>query len=329
MSTSRSIEYIDFHTGKLRVIWTSLLVITSIYLLALLLSTIQVSPVMEVSKKEPVVASSSDNAVTAGMATAGVKLQQSLDTTGVAFNNGLRSFELGAVQTAKFIVHTVTTGVSTIQQGTATVIGGVGSDIGNGFAFISRIPGTIIGTISRVPSVGAIVTPATTSSSIAPAIGPGPAILATVPAVATNNAAVASVVPATTEAVWPITGRITTQFGVPHWPYQPVHTGIDISDGNRSGVTPIKPFKPGRVAEVVNSGYGLGNHVVVDHGGGLSSVYAHLNSISVQVGQQVDRQSQLGFEGSTGASTGTHLHFEIRVNGQAVDPHQYISGQPY
>jgi murein DD-endopeptidase MepM/ murein hydrolase activator NlpD len=72
----------------------------------------------------------------------------------------------------------------------------------------------------------------------------------------------------------------------------------------------------------------LGNHVIVDHGNGVTSVYAHLHSISVQVGQDVTLDTTLGLEGSTGASTGTHLHFEIRVNGQAANPQQFISGQP-
>jgi murein DD-endopeptidase MepM/ murein hydrolase activator NlpD len=130
------------------------------------------------------------------------------------------------------------------------------------------------------------------------------------------------------DPVWPIHGAITTNFGVPHWPYQATHTGLDISDGQASGVTPVKPFRPGRVVDVVASGSGLGNHVVVDHGQGVTSVYAHLASISVKVGQKVAQGTTLGLEGSTGASTGTHLHFEIRVHGRAADPHRFINGQP-
>jgi murein DD-endopeptidase MepM/ murein hydrolase activator NlpD len=127
---------------------------------------------------------------------------------------------------------------------------------------------------------------------------------------------------------WPIRGAITTHFGVPHWPYQHTHSGMDISDGRAPGITPIKPFRPGRVIDTIHSNYGLGNHVIVDHGNGVTSVYAHLASISVRTGQAVDLGTTLGHEGSTGASTGTHLHFEIRVNGQAADPRQFISGQP-
>lgn len=129
-------------------------------------------------------------------------------------------------------------------------------------------------------------------------------------------------------AIWPIHGAITTEFGVPHWPYQPTHTGLDISDGKRSGITPILAYRPGRVVQVLHSSGGLGNNVIVDHGNGLTSVYGHMSSTAVQVGQPVDQTSVLGYEGSTGVSTGTHLHFEVRVNGQPVNPRQYVSGLP-
>ncbi len=131
-----------------------------------------------------------------------------------------------------------------------------------------------------------------------------------------------------TTAAWPIHGAVTTLFGVYHRPYQDTHTGIDISSGKRSGVTAIMPFKSGTVIDVIRSSRGLGNHVLVDHGEGITSVYAHLASITVQKGQVVDPATVLGYEGSTGVSTGTHLHFEIRLNGVPVDPHQYITGQP-
>lgn len=128
-------------------------------------------------------------------------------------------------------------------------------------------------------------------------------------------------------AQWPIHGAITTPFGVPELPYELIHTGLDISDGQAPGATPIRPFKPGVIVSVIRSG-GLGNHVIVDHGGGVTSVYGHLYSIAVRVGQQVGENTVLGYEGSTGISTGTHLHFEIRLNGQPVDPHKFIGGQP-
>lgn len=123
---------------------------------------------------------------------------------------------------------------------------------------------------------------------------------------------------------WPVNGNITTQFGVPHWPYQPVHTGLDISNNTPAGVTPVMAFRAGRVQTVVVSRYGLGNHVIVDHGSGITSVYAHLDSIAVVEGQPVTTETELGRQGTTGVSTGVHLHFEIRINGQATNPLPFL-----
>ncbi len=127
---------------------------------------------------------------------------------------------------------------------------------------------------------------------------------------------------------WPMKGKITTHFGVPHWPFQPTHTGLDISDGRGSGSTPVKPFKFGRVIKIVYSYTGLGKHVLVDHGNGISSLYGHLDSIKVRENQDVDLNTVLGYAGSSGVSTGTHLHFEIMKDGNIVDPRQYIDGHP-
>ena len=103
---------------------------------------------------------------------------------------------------------------------------------------------------------------------------------------------------------------------------------MDISDGQPEGVTPIHPFEPGTVLEVVHSNYGFGNHVIVSHGNGITSLYGHMYASAVQVGDRVNKNSILGYEGTTGASTGVHVHFEIDFNGQPVDPRKYVSGQP-
>ena len=132
---------------------------------------------------------------------------------------------------------------------------------------------------------------------------------------------------ATSPARWPLNGVITTEFGEPHWPYQGTHTGIDISSHNPAGGAAITPFKAGRVAQVVYSDYGLGNRVILDHGG-ITSVYAHLSSITVREGQAVRPGNVLGHEGSTGTATGTHLHFEVRKNGIPINPRGFLTGNP-
>jgi murein DD-endopeptidase MepM/ murein hydrolase activator NlpD len=127
--------------------------------------------------------------------------------------------------------------------------------------------------------------------------------------------------------VWPIHGKVTTEFGVPHQPWQRTHTGIDISSAKPSGVTVVTVFEPGTVVDISRSG-GYGNHVTVDHGGGLTSLYGHLNDISVRAGQAVRPGDVLGHEGRTGTATGTHLHFEVLLNGTPVNPHRYVPGSP-
>jgi len=123
--------------------------------------------------------------------------------------------------------------------------------------------------------------------------------------------------PSAAGLVWPVQGTITSGFGM-RWGR--MHEGIDIAGG--SG-TPIAAAATGTVIVAGPNG-GYGNLVVVDHGGGLSTAYAHLSSIAVSTGQTVGQGSVVGGMGTTGHSTGVHLHFEVRVNGGAVDPLGYL-----
>lgn len=203
--------------------------------------------------------------------------------------------------------------------------GGIAYGTTNSLAFVGRIPGNVFGALTNGAIANSVVRPNAATSI--PVITGADAILAS----AQPTALEATQQPAPTGAVipaWPLHGAVTTLFGASDWPYQPVHTGIDISDGTRPGTTPIRPFRPGKVTQTISANYGLGNHVVVDHGNGMTSVYAHLNSIAVAVGQDVNQSTIIGMEGTTGASTGTHLHFEIRINGQPVNPALYIDGRP-
>jgi murein DD-endopeptidase MepM/ murein hydrolase activator NlpD len=117
----------------------------------------------------------------------------------------------------------------------------------------------------------------------------------------------------------PVRGRITSGFGYRFHPIlhrAKLHTGIDIAAP--SG-TPIVSTAGG---EVVTAGWrgGYGNTVIIDHGRGRATLYGHMSSVSVRVGQVVSRGQLIGRVGSTGLSTGPHCHYELRVNGSPVNP---------
>ena len=115
--------------------------------------------------------------------------------------------------------------------------------------------------------------------------------------------------------VWPAPGPITSPFGGRRH-----HPGIDID-----GVTgdPVTAAGSGTVvlAGPAPSGYsGYGNVVVIDHGGGVATLYAHLSRVDVAVGQAVQQAERIGAIGATGDATGDHLHFEVRLGNQPTDP---------
>jgi murein DD-endopeptidase MepM/ murein hydrolase activator NlpD len=99
-----------------------------------------------------------------------------------------------------------------------------------------------------------------------------------------------------------------------------LHTGLDF---RAASGTPIMAAAPGEVVFAGTRG-GYGNCVIVDHGGGVATLYAHQSAIRVSTGQQVARGEVIGSAGSTGYATGPHLHFEVRVNGAPVDPMPYL-----
>lgn len=128
----------------------------------------------------------------------------------------------------------------------------------------------------------------------------------------------------TGELYWPVPGhhRITSPFGYrihPILKYRKLHTGVDIGAPNG---TPVVSAGSGTViASRFMSGYG--NCIMIDHGGKVT-VYAHLSSRAVSPGQSVSAGETIGYVGSTGMSTGAHLHFEVRVNGAVQNPLNYL-----
>jgi murein DD-endopeptidase MepM/ murein hydrolase activator NlpD len=145
--------------------------------------------------------------------------------------------------------------------------------------------------------------------------------------VAVNQAA-ATIKPQTGSSMWPIRGMVTTEFGVSHQPWQAWHTGIDISSGLRSGSAAVQAFRGGTVTTAGWSQSGYGNHVIIDHGGGLTSLYAHMASVTVGKNQPIQTGDSVGYEGSTGSSTGAHVHFEVLQSGKPLNPRGQIPGSP-
>jgi murein DD-endopeptidase MepM/ murein hydrolase activator NlpD len=117
--------------------------------------------------------------------------------------------------------------------------------------------------------------------------------------------------------IWPVGGPVTSGFGM-RWGR--MHQGIDIGAGYGA---PIHAAKAGTVI-FVGQMSGYGNVVIIDHGGGFSTLYAHQSQLAASDGASVGQGDVVGYIGSTGHSTGPHLHFETRVNGSPQNPRNYL-----
>jgi murein DD-endopeptidase MepM/ murein hydrolase activator NlpD len=123
--------------------------------------------------------------------------------------------------------------------------------------------------------------------------------------------------------VRPVPGGISSGFGPRVHPvhgYSLMHNGIDMNAGMGQ---PIVAAEAGTVIFADVKG-GYGNTVMIDHGGGMVTLYAHQSKFAVSSGQSVDRGQVIGYVGSTGVSTGPHLHFEVRIGGNPVNPAKYL-----
>jgi len=156
-----------------------------------------------------------------------------------------------------------------------------------------------------------------------PAVTPEPFFAAAAPEEASPGEVFSPTPPAPSAVVsgfiWPLAGPITDYFGTPRGGGT-YHRGLDI--GAPTG-TPIVAAAPGQVV-LASAGYGYGNYVVIRHDNGYETLYAHFSQIYVGQGQWVAQGETIGAVGSTGWSTGPHLHFEVRVGGIAVDPLYYL-----
>jgi murein DD-endopeptidase MepM/ murein hydrolase activator NlpD len=120
--------------------------------------------------------------------------------------------------------------------------------------------------------------------------------------------------------VKPMDGRVTSEFG-PRW--GTMHKGLDLAAPAGS---PIRAVTGGTVRRADWNG-GYGNAVIIDHGNGVSTLYGHAASLNVKPGQRVNAGDIIAKEGSTGDSTGPHLHFEVRINDKQIDPRPWLTGR--
>ena len=139
------------------------------------------------------------------------------------------------------------------------------------------------------------------------------------------------VVPSNEGFIWPVntSKKISSPIGnrvAPGGFGSTNHKGVDIC--NVGFTSSVFAVKSGKVLLTNTSGYGggYGNYVVIDHGGGVTTLYAHMSVVKVSEGQMVSQGTVLGITGSTGASTGPHLHYEVRINGVYQNPLNYLAG---
>lgn len=118
----------------------------------------------------------------------------------------------------------------------------------------------------------------------------------------------------------PVNGSISSRFGSRSASRSSAHTGLDIATSSGTG---IRSIAPGTVIHAAYKG-SYGNLIIIDHGNGVKSYYAHCSAIYVSQGQAVDSNTTIGAVGSTGNSTGPHLHLEIRINEAPVNPQNYL-----
>lgn len=130
----------------------------------------------------------------------------------------------------------------------------------------------------------------------------------------------------TTPSLWPVSGRLLSRFGEREDPFSgeggEMHAGVDISAA--SG-TPVHAAADGVVEFAAYRADGYGKMVMIDHGNGLTTRYAHLSRIEVIPGEEIRRGDVLGYSGATGRVTAPHLHFEVRQGGLAVNPYPYLA----
>lgn len=129
--------------------------------------------------------------------------------------------------------------------------------------------------------------------------------------------------PGSTPSLWPVIGRLTSSFGERLDPFNgegAFHAGLDIAAPYG---TPIRAPADGIIVKA-GPANGYGREMIIDHGGGITTLYGHLSAFAVVPGQSVKQGQIIGYVGSAGRSTGPHLHYEVLINNMPVNPHKYL-----
>jgi len=181
----------------------------------------------------------------------------------------------------------------------------------NGIDDPTRLP---VGTVIYIPDPPGAPAPATTAPRAVALPQPGTAPRPGVPVPPGLTAPAVAPAPTLMTLAWPIEGSVTGRFGTRG--RRSHHDGIDI-DGDKGDL--IRAVAPGRVVRAGDEG-AYGKTVIIDHGDGIATLYAHASAIRVDEGDEVGQDQVIAEVGRTGNARGTHLHFEVRRNGRAVDP---------
>ncbi len=123
---------------------------------------------------------------------------------------------------------------------------------------------------------------------------------------------------------WPVGGVYTLEFGQSDLPYEVLHSGIDIANPQGKVGDPVHPFMDGTVIYAGEIWWGYGKHIIIDNGNNITSLYGHLDKIYAYPGQQVTINDVIGNEGTSGWSTGPHLHFQVSVFGIPLNPRTFL-----
>jgi len=130
-----------------------------------------------------------------------------------------------------------------------------------------------------------------------------------------------------TPSIWPVMGHITDSFGERLDPFSgegAFHTGVDVASDYGA---PVHATADG-IVTIAENHAGYGRLVVIDHGFGITTWYAHLSAFSAVVGSRVKRGEVVGYTGISGRSTGPHVHYEVRMNNAPINPWRYMKSSP-